>query len=534
MMITIQFPIADLRSFLQSGQKRPTDNLLDLDSSRQWLPYFGRARRRLRGGVGPTSTEDRYVDASNAIRFPDSLDRPSVERAYGVAGFQVAFRRLLDAGTPVARLQLGLVPSSSDAATMPLQTILDLAVSIPVRIRVGDDWLEQPLAVAGRDIAEAVRAATARSESEPTPSWAMASGQLLVIAQESQRDDPPFAQQVGLLTNEKHRVTHWLARPNDVETAFWSIRVRAASSEDTRRLRVHLGVIQSQRVVLRHVLQQIAVGRLRLSKDEVDPIWRYLERQQLAFQHRTASGMPNAKLIDRLYGSSEIVSAIDRARILEQIADVQPRSETFNTLNSLRRDPWNIHFLAASPQGRPYLRVGAEHDAMAKGLDDNERFKVMPTMGANPKTVTDRLLKHKATILHISAHGERDGTIIFEGDEGGAERVSGDDFFNLVTSTVDSLVCVVMMSCYSRQHCQRLAQAVPLAIGVEGEIADDAAVVFVRAFYLSLGQGSGLSSAFQVAKNTVHIHPDLSGESKRIFGWRRSGKRSDLVDLLTW
>ncbi len=161
-----------------------------------------------------------------------------------------------------------------------------------------------------------------------------------------------------------------------------------------------------------------------------------------------------------------------------------------------------VLLVSANPDTTVRLRVDKEfRDVIVRmrGSKFRDHFKFVPVLAARFEDLTTALQEHEPQVLHISSHGEPDGSLIFEGKGDAPHRVSKRQMLNLLSALADNLRIVVLNACDSHAVARDIPGAIDLAIGMNDQVADQAAIDFAVSFYESLGFGKSVETAFNVA-----------------------------------
>lgn len=160
--------------------------------------------------------------------------------------------------------------------------------------------------------------------------------------------------------------------------------------------------------------------------------------------------------------------------------------------------PLTILMVSACPDTQVRLRVDTEFrkiiDRM-RGTRFRDRFRFEQIQAARFDDLRTALLEHHPHVLHISSHGESDGTLVFEG----AHKVSKRNLLALLKPLSDNLQLVVINACHSHQIARDIPPTISLTIGMSDQIKDTAAIDFAVAFYEGLGFGKPVEIAFKIA-----------------------------------
>ncbi len=164
-------------------------------------------------------------------------------------------------------------------------------------------------------------------------------------------------------------------------------------------------------------------------------------------------------------------------------------------------------FISSNPEGD--LRVDKEYREIDDAIESLKERKCIqlgkPVFATSVNDVQVRILNTKPTYFHFSGHGDSQGRIVLEnGDKGKTVNIR---------AIVDALVnlskakCVVFNSCFSESAIADVGSKIEYAVLMSDEIEDESAIRFARGFYLALGSGTDVLTAFFAGCNSI----DLSG-----------------------
>lgn len=180
----------------------------------------------------------------------------------------------------------------------------------------------------------------------------------------------------------------------------------------------------------------------------------------------------------------------------------------------------NVLFLAAAPLNGSSLRLDQEARDMKEKIKLVDKPKVSILINhewaVRVDQLQDILLNQKPAILHFSGHGGGNA-ICFEDNVGNAADVSGTDFAELLKLAGGTINCVVLNACFSSDVASKIIAPVKCVIGCDDSIADDAAVVFSKAFYRALAHGEDFENSFRLARNDVSIQAGRAEADKYKF-----------------
>ncbi len=170
-----------------------------------------------------------------------------------------------------------------------------------------------------------------------------------------------------------------------------------------------------------------------------------------------------------------------------------------------------ILFLTADPFTglRQGLRLPQELRAIREKLREarlNDHFEVEWEPAVRPEDFTRALQVFAPDIVHFSGHGDEDGAILVEGQEGEAQPVTPHALAGLFSLVADQVQCVVLNACYSSKQAQAISRKIRYVIGMQKEVEDRAAITFSIGFYQALGDGRPIEKAFAYGRALVEMY----------------------------
>jgi CHAT domain len=166
-------------------------------------------------------------------------------------------------------------------------------------------------------------------------------------------------------------------------------------------------------------------------------------------------------------------------------------------------------FLSAG-LARPGAPLRAAHEFRAideqirQGLN-RERFEVVSSFAVRRSDLQQVLIRERPQIVHFGGHGEFDSGIELEDDFGQPAPVSGESLAALFGVLHGTIRVVVLNACESNLTARALQSVVEYAIGMRGEISDEAAIVFATAFYRGLAHNRRVPEAFALGVNQLQL-----------------------------
>jgi hypothetical protein len=132
-----------------------------------------------------------------------------------------------------------------------------------------------------------------------------------------------------------------------------------------------------------------------------------------------------------------------------------------------------------------------------RASEHREAFQLKWRGAARPLDLQQILLEERPTIVHFSGHGAGADGLIFHSDRSGEDlTVPSETLRDLFRIHGRGVRVVVLNACDSVAQARVLRECVDFVVGMQDEIADEAARVFASAFYRGLGFGSTVQDAF--------------------------------------
>jgi CHAT domain-containing protein len=158
-----------------------------------------------------------------------------------------------------------------------------------------------------------------------------------------------------------------------------------------------------------------------------------------------------------------------------------------------------ILVMAASPTDQRAIRVLDEvrqlRTCVRRGLSRQRRLRLDVVRGATVDDILTAMNRARPHILHIAAHGTRDGDLSFLDERGAEALVPVQGLAAAVRSAGACLRMIVLSACYSQAAAAVLVGHVDCTIGMRLAVSDASAIQFTRGFYGALGHGCSVARA---------------------------------------
>lgn len=177
-------------------------------------------------------------------------------------------------------------------------------------------------------------------------------------------------------------------------------------------------------------------------------------------------------------------------------------------------------FLTAFPVDSDKLRLDKEAreiDTSLRATALRDKFEIEQCWAVRVSDIQSALLRYRPHIVHFSGHSTKSGELIVENDFGDCTPIPPTGLGRLFGILRDRVMCVVLNACYSEQQAQEISKNVDYVIGMNDAIYDDSAIIFSKAFYQALGYDRGFVKAFELGKNAIELHNEVTLECQRYF-----------------
>jgi hypothetical protein len=167
-----------------------------------------------------------------------------------------------------------------------------------------------------------------------------------------------------------------------------------------------------------------------------------------------------------------------------------------------------ILFLAANPADTDPLKLDEELRAIDQELRKTafrDRFDLRSHWAVRYGDLQELLLRYQPHIVHFSGHGSAAGEIILKNQDGSQYPVPPDALASLFAILKDNIRCVVLNACYTQVQAEGIAVAIECVIGMRRAVPDASAIEFAAGFYLGLGFGRSVKTAFDLGCNRIGL-----------------------------
>lgn len=220
-----------------------------------------------------------------------------------------------------------------------------------------------------------------------------------------------------------------------------------------------------------------------------------------------------ARMWDRLYDHSSVGlgNPNERNSFRQEASTLKERiaSEATKTVSKTGRRAVSILFLAADPTDASRLRLGLEFREIQEKLQLarlRHAFKLEQRMSVRPTDVSQALLDTRPQIVHFSGHGTTSGALCFENAVGETHPIYPEAIAALFEQFTNDIECVLLNACYSELQARAIVRHIPVVVGMNAAITDEAAVAFSIGFYQAIGAGRQIEDAYRLGCVQIRLH----------------------------
>ena len=183
-----------------------------------------------------------------------------------------------------------------------------------------------------------------------------------------------------------------------------------------------------------------------------------------------------------------------------------------------------ILILAANPTNTSRLRLDEEvreiHTALQRAKN-RFLFEIVTRWATRVEDLHRALLEYQPTIVHFCGHGDGNNGLALEDNFGQLQLVSTQALARLFGLFQDTISCVLLNACYSKDQAEAIHQHIDYVVGMNRAIGDVAAIKFATGFYDALGAGLLQNTYLNLAKPRLAISSCFTQGSRLLLVHRR-------------
>jgi hypothetical protein len=161
-----------------------------------------------------------------------------------------------------------------------------------------------------------------------------------------------------------------------------------------------------------------------------------------------------------------------------------------------------VLFLAASPRDQEPIRPDLELRKIREELQfdpDRDALVLVDHVAARLHDVSRALVRYQPDIVHFSGHGDAEGRLYVEDEEGYSKPTNIDGLAKLFGLHKATIRCVVVNACHSQRLAEAISRHIDYAVGMSSSVADSVSISFSVGFYQAFFGTDNVPYAFELA-----------------------------------
>ena len=156
--------------------------------------------------------------------------------------------------------------------------------------------------------------------------------------------------------------------------------------------------------------------------------------------------------------------------------------------------PIRLLYLTATPKRLGQINTGLESrfKDVIREYDKEGRIEFSHEPGLSKERFRHELFDKDPHIIHFGGHGFTEGLALEDAN------INAEVLVELI-SLLENTRLVVLNACHTLPMARELAKYVPYVVGTQGPLADEAAIVFARNFYVGIAGGKDIEKSFKYA-----------------------------------
>lgn len=260
MLLSIQFPFADLREFLDDTGKLISPIWPLPTPDKEFVRHFGSIRIRKLGGIEGWIGENEICEANRALKFCRNLS--FVESGLDInINLRCAFRRLYFDGLAVGKYEIGITPKKKlrkKLSKEQFNRLIEHILSLPIKISTQEDKIYK-LIYASKPLTRMYLGSTTKNgySNSVQDWWAIGGTPLLFLEYESEDISFPYwMKPITISKDYGFQLIHCLVPFSGLNLRMWILQHPPGLSQ-SRALRISLMRLFAEHECLRLVLRNI-------------------------------------------------------------------------------------------------------------------------------------------------------------------------------------------------------------------------------------------------------------------------------------
>lgn len=333
MLLSIQYPFADTRMFLQNTHKLNVPVWPIPIVNKEFVRHFGIIRNRQRGGIGRWIGENETCEARKALRFCGNLI--FIERSSNLKiNLRCAFRRLYFDGWAVGKYEIGIATNfelfqrlNNEQSKRFFEHILKLPLNI-------EGINNTTIINANNQIAEMYLSSTTKNGHKTKPWWVIAGSPFLFLEYSSEEINIPYRMDSIPISNSYNfQLFHSFIPFAGSNYHLWilrhPIREDYTNIKKSRELRISMMRLNAEQECLRLVYRNIRLRKLIVSRGttESDDLQNYLKKAKSKINRmENFSKYFNPEIVNYARQSLNTISPGQKDSLLVALKDLDLRN----------------------------------------------------------------------------------------------------------------------------------------------------------------------------------------------------------------
>jgi hypothetical protein len=337
MLYIIQYPLADLRSFIGEHSYKldiPTWPLpIPVD---EFVRGFGCVHKRKKGGVPAWGAENIYCNAKRSVRLIDlsSVRLGNTKRGLGIAP-SCAFRRFFSDGELMCKLEMGFADSKFIYDNKPLLSILRDFLYIKAIIPIKKpDTIVYPLIDLGKPLANFYLQSSTKSPQKhknQLENWWVNAGEPIFLIESIHQEAIDFPNNAKIVDIKQHKIkiAHlWIEKDGKLIKgwAVYSYDNSYNNRESVRNLRINLLRLHAEKECLKQTLRAIIKGHIKINIGEQtsEKVQAYLNRITRSILQPNRYNLPHNKILEMALNCDNLINQGEKRTIMRAISQIRP------------------------------------------------------------------------------------------------------------------------------------------------------------------------------------------------------------------
>jgi len=164
----------------------------------------------------------------------------------------------------------------------------------------------------------------------------------------------------------------------------------------------------------------------------------------------------------------------------------------------------------AQPFNEDPIKLRTEIKKIKSVIQVDPTLKVVPRCSTTKSDLIEALSDYNPIILHLSAHGDKDGSIAFEDERGKSSNIKKKNVARIIAAhnndrkTTVPLKGIILSNCFSEIGAKELTNSVDFVIAMSTSVEIDAAIQFTEGFYSGIREGYSIDAAFNMGIATIN------------------------------